>query len=115
MRFFTAAFVAVSAFAASVLAQENPISKPTVGSPVTAGQSFPIVWQPTTSGTITLLLRSGPANNLNTIATLVCEFPVPLARWDALTFASGCSQLGLVRMDAQCQPPGRQPVRHPDH
>ncbi|EMC99535.1 hypothetical protein BAUCODRAFT_339926 [Baudoinia panamericana UAMH 10762] len=41
----------------------NPISEPGLSSIVPAGQNYTITWQPTTDGTVTLVLLKGPASN----------------------------------------------------
>jgi len=70
MRFFTTALFA--SLAALVAAQEgpNPISSPTLGDVVEAGKPVKIVWKPTTSGKVTLVLRKGDENNLETVAEI---------------------------------------------
>jgi Ser-Thr-rich glycosyl-phosphatidyl-inositol-anchored membrane family len=50
---------------------ENPIT-PIEGS-LTAGKPTTIKWTPTTAGTITLQLRSGPADQLDTGITIACK------------------------------------------
>jgi len=57
--------------AVGVVAQlPNPITEPTAGSTVTAGSTFTISWTPTTNGTISLFLKNGDTNDLNTISTI---------------------------------------------
>ncbi|KAK4554203.1 hypothetical protein LTR86_008731 [Recurvomyces mirabilis] len=41
----------------------NPISQPGLNSVVPVGQPFTITWQPTTSGTVTIVLLKGPSSN----------------------------------------------------
>jgi hypothetical protein len=69
MRFSTV-LCTVGAFAAAVLAGENPIYKPDGSDMVTAGQPYNITWKPTTDGTITLTLRQGESTNLDTIGVI---------------------------------------------
>ena len=78
MRFSAVPFLAL--FAAYVHAQgfsndQNPFSIPSEGFNATAGQKLSLNWSPTTSGTISLVLRSG--SNINDLAkgvTIACEF-----------------------------------------
>jgi len=62
----------VSALAALAAAQSapNPITAPTGGMVVQAGEATTITWTPTTQGTVTLELRSGSANDLSTGTTI---------------------------------------------
>jgi hypothetical protein len=72
MRFFTAAAVAVASIASLVAAQApNPISSPTAGDVIEAGKPVTIAWNPTSGGKITLTLRSGNQNALNTDLVIV--------------------------------------------
>ncbi|EME46411.1 hypothetical protein DOTSEDRAFT_51901 [Dothistroma septosporum NZE10] len=41
----------------------NPISRPGLNTVVPAGENFTITWDPTTKGTVTLLLLKGPSTN----------------------------------------------------
>ncbi|KAI9728268.1 MAG: hypothetical protein M1834_007761 [Cirrosporium novae-zelandiae] len=78
MRFFTLASVCVSALATAVAASSstvNPFKVPTSGYSFTAGSSTTINWTPTTSGTVTLQLRSGASNNLNSGTTIASSIP----------------------------------------
>ena len=43
----------------------NPFKIPTSGIAGSAGQPLTLSWNPTTSGTVSLILRSGSSNNLN--------------------------------------------------
>lgn len=42
-----------------VLGQSNPFKIPASGLSATAGQALDLQWNPTTNGTVTLVLRSG--------------------------------------------------------
>ena len=42
----------------------NPISQPGLNTIVPVGQTFTITWEPTTEGTVSLVLLKGPAENL---------------------------------------------------
>jgi hypothetical protein len=67
MQFFT--LLAVLAAPLVALAQNSSNPNPfTLDSTfaVTAGQPVTLKWTPTTGGTVQLILRSGPSNNLNT-------------------------------------------------
>jgi len=71
MKFFT---LFVSLFVALVTAQSpNPITSPT-GGVIQAGTAVTITWTPTTSGTITLQLRSGSANDLGAGTTIASQY-----------------------------------------
>ncbi|PIA88725.1 hypothetical protein CB0940_07570 [Cercospora beticola] len=41
----------------------NPISQPGLNSVVPVGEGFTVTWEPTTEGTVTLLLLKGPSSN----------------------------------------------------
>lgn len=41
----------------------NPISQPGLASIVPAGKPFTVVWEPTTQGSVTLVLLKGPSEN----------------------------------------------------
>ena len=75
MRF--AALSALACLLAAVVAQTgtgpNP---PTVSSGfmVTAGQPATLTWTPTTSGPVTLTLRSGAASDLNKGTVIACKY-----------------------------------------
>jgi hypothetical protein len=69
MRFSTV-LCTVGAFAAAVLAGENPIYHPDGTDMITAGSPYNITWNPTTSGKITLTLRQGESTNLDTIGVI---------------------------------------------
>jgi len=85
MRFFTSAVAVCAAFASTVFAAENPISKPDGSDSIAAGQSCLIKWNPTTSGSVTLTLRQGPSGNLKDLDVIAShvensgsyEWPVP--------------------------------------
>lgn len=49
----------------------NPISLPGLNSIVPAGKPYTITWNPTTTGTIALVLLRGPSTNVVPIATIV--------------------------------------------
>ncbi|RPA74332.1 hypothetical protein BJ508DRAFT_418679 [Ascobolus immersus RN42] len=54
---------------------DNPLSAPTAGDEFKAGKPVTIVWKPTTEGTITLRLRKGDSNNLDTIQDITKDVP----------------------------------------
>lgn len=57
----------------------NPFSIPSAGLSFTGGEASQLNWNPTTSGTISLILRSGSANNLNEGTIIACtssRFPL---------------------------------------
>ncbi|KAH0536573.1 hypothetical protein FGG08_006557 [Glutinoglossum americanum] len=49
----------------------NPIAKPGLGEIVPVGKPYAITWNPTTPGTVSILLLRGPSTNVVPIATLV--------------------------------------------
>ncbi|KAK5677351.1 hypothetical protein LTS10_009921 [Elasticomyces elasticus] len=51
-------------FLAYAQGSANPFNVPNGGYSVTAGSPTDLTWNPTTSGTVTLILRSGPSSNL---------------------------------------------------
>ncbi|KAK5742653.1 hypothetical protein LTR17_003185 [Elasticomyces elasticus] len=51
-------------FLAYAQSAANPFNVPNGGYSVTAGSPTDLTWNPTTSGTVTLILRSGPSSNL---------------------------------------------------
>lgn len=53
----------------------NPISAPTAGDEIKAGKPVTIVWKPTTDGTITLRLRKGDSDNLETVQDITKNIP----------------------------------------
>lgn len=71
MKFFA---IFLSIFAALAIAQSpNPITSPTGGT-IQAGSAITVAWTPTTSGTVSLQLRSGSANDLNAGTTIASAF-----------------------------------------
>jgi len=76
MKFFA---LFVSVFAALATAQSpNPITSPT-GGVIQAGTAVTVTWTPTTSGTITLQLRSGNAGDLGAGTTIACSYLLAIA------------------------------------
>ncbi|CAK43209.1 hypothetical protein CBS63078_1237 [Aspergillus niger] len=79
MRFFTTALVSALAALASAYTQpdysQNPtgnaILTPELNQVVPAGKPFEITWDPTTSGTVSLVLLRGPSTNVVPIQTIV--------------------------------------------
>lgn len=51
---------------------ENTFIIPTTGLQATAGEPLSLKWNPTTSGTVSLILRSGSSNNLAEGTTIAC-------------------------------------------
>ncbi|TKA60116.1 hypothetical protein B0A49_10843 [Cryomyces minteri] len=73
-------FVLALAGNAAVLAQtfadyQNPFNIPSTGIAFTAGQPTTLNWQPTTSGTVTLVVRQGASNNLAQGAIIQSSIP----------------------------------------
>ncbi|KAK5691545.1 hypothetical protein LTR97_011538 [Elasticomyces elasticus] len=62
---FTRSLILLAApFLAYAQSAANPFNVPNGGYSVTAGSPTDLTWKPTTSGTVTLILRSGPSSNL---------------------------------------------------
>lgn len=55
------------------LAGPNPFKIPSGGLSATGGKPLTLEWTPTTSGSITLVLRSGSADNLDEGTVIACE------------------------------------------
>lgn len=55
--------------------QGNAFSQPGLGSVVPVGKPFTITWNPTTPGTVTLVLLKGPAQNLAVVGPIVEQIP----------------------------------------
>ncbi|KAF7184990.1 putative cell wall protein [Pseudocercospora fuligena] len=67
--YFTRSFLFALSAAITALAQDtgsgaNPFKIPTTGLQATAGEPLTLSWEPTTSGTVSLILRSGSSNDL---------------------------------------------------
>ena len=75
MRFSNQSLFAILAQAFLVLAQDNPFNNPNGGYAPTAGQSVKLNWQPTTSGTVSLILRSGASSNLDAGTYIAQKIP----------------------------------------
>jgi hypothetical protein len=82
MQFTFAVFVA-SAFAGFANAYTTPVGNPT-GNPIATpglnqvvpeGQPFNITWQPTTPGTVTLVLLQGPSTNIKPLYPIAQSIP----------------------------------------
>lgn len=78
MRFSTSAFLAVASAPLLVLAQggesngSNPFNIPTTSLNTEAGETVNLTWKPTTEGTVTIYLRSGPSNDLKEGTAIAC-------------------------------------------
>jgi hypothetical protein len=68
MRFFTA--FALGAFAALAAAADNPFTMTTIPSSIPAGSPFPITWNPTTQGTVSLYLVNGPSSDVKFVSVI---------------------------------------------
>ncbi|KAF2095384.1 hypothetical protein NA57DRAFT_59400 [Rhizodiscina lignyota] len=53
----------------------NPIAKPGLDEAVPAGSPYTVTWDPTTAGTVTLLLLHGPSTNMQTLYPIVENTP----------------------------------------
>lgn len=75
MQFSTS--IVLAALVGFVSAQANAftLSATTLDTGFTAGSSVIITWQPTSSGTVTLLLKQGDPSDLSTVATIVSNTP----------------------------------------
>jgi len=79
MQFQIAALVAAtfagltSAYTQPVGAQPvgNPTSHPALGELVPTGQPYEVTWDPTTTGTVTILLLNGPSTNIQVLYPIV--------------------------------------------
>lgn len=74
MKFTTSTLIALFASPLLALAQNaNPFKIPTEGISAKAGSSVTLNWEPTTSGTVTLLVRQGASSNLNPGTAIACK------------------------------------------
>ncbi|MCJ1358741.1 MAG: hypothetical protein MMC33_008741 [Icmadophila ericetorum] len=53
----------------------NPISKPGLNEIVPAGKPYTITWDPTTQGTVTIVLLRGPSTNIKPLYPIVEKIP----------------------------------------
>jgi hypothetical protein len=74
---FTAGLAFASAYTKPVgdAPEGNPISQPGLASVVPVGENFTITWEPTTKGTVTLVLLKGPATDLKLVYPIVEMIP----------------------------------------
>ncbi|KAI4842075.1 hypothetical protein E4T44_07528 [Aureobasidium sp. EXF-8845] len=63
MRFSTQTFIALMASPLLALADGNSFTNSNFNG-ITAGKTFDLTWKPTTSGTVSIILRSGASSNL---------------------------------------------------
>jgi hypothetical protein len=63
MRFSTQTLIALMASPLLALADGNTFTNTNYNG-VTAGKTFDLTWKPTTSGTVSIILRSGASSNL---------------------------------------------------
>lgn len=86
MRFSTilSGVVALASLAFAQTTGPNPFQIPAKGYLLTAGQPTTFNWQPTTQGTITLLLKAGPNGNLATILTIACMHSLPVLLYSSI-------------------------------
>ena len=52
----------------------NPFNVPETGLSATGGQPLNLEWNPTTDGTVSLILRSGSSNNLEEGTVIACKY-----------------------------------------
>jgi len=69
--YFPRTLFSVAAFAVAVLAQN--IAFTSVPTSVTVGQTYDITWSGGDSSPVTIILRSGSSNNLQTISTITSK------------------------------------------
>lgn len=74
MYFARSFFLALASTPFMALAQSgaNPFNVPTSGLSTSAGQSLALSWNPTTQGTVSLVLRSGNSGDLSSGTTIAC-------------------------------------------
>lgn len=71
---FTRSFIAALLSAvASAQSNANPFKNPVGGRQAAAGQSLTLEWNPTTDGTVSLILRSGSSGNLAEGTPIACK------------------------------------------
>lgn len=86
----------ITCLLAAVAAQSGPTSNPPTTPPgftATAGSSSTFTWTPTTSGTVTLTLRNGPAGDLNKGIVLACAYLHMLSLFLSCIVLINCLQL----------------------
>jgi hypothetical protein len=74
MRFYSVCSAALSVLAGLAAAGQNPITVPSVGAILAAGNTTEIEWTPTAGSKITLKLRYGPSQNLLTGVTIASAY-----------------------------------------
>lgn len=76
MRASSITTLAISLFSAVARASiSNPFNVPATGYSITAGQTTSLHWEPTSPGTVTLVLRSGNADDLAQGTVIACPPP----------------------------------------
>lgn len=73
MRFFTTLAVAAIAAIASADSKANPFSIPVDGYTFTTGEPTALKWEPTTQGTVSLILQWGAVLTGNTGTVIACK------------------------------------------
>lgn len=73
MRFFTSLAIAAMAAVVSANSKANPFSIPTDGYTFTTGEATALKWEPTTTGTISLILQWGAVLNGNSGTVIACK------------------------------------------
>lgn len=96
---FLAGFVAFSAAISQTLA----VALTNSGYEITEGEPFTFTWSDA-EGEVTLLLKDGPSNDLDTVTTIACKFgsqslPICMTVANALFLCSGCDGL-FVHLDS---------------
>lgn len=76
MRFSTQTLIALMASPLLALADGNTFTNSNYNG-ITAGKTFDLTWKPTTSGTVSIILRSGASNNLTPGVYVARKFMVP--------------------------------------
>lgn len=81
MRFFTSLAIAALAAVVSANSKANPFSIPTDGYTFTTGESTALKWEPTTTGTVSLILQWGAVLNGNTGTVIACKRYVRMTQY----------------------------------
>jgi len=79
MRVLSLLASAVAAFAAIASAQ-NPFTYPVEGNTLHAGETVNLKWDPTTGGTVSLVVRNGNPSALNPGTRFACKFRTATAQ-----------------------------------
>lgn len=81
MRFFTSLAIAAMAAVVSANSKANPFSIPTDGYTFTTGESTALKWEPTTPGTVSLILQWGAVLSGNSGTVIACKQYIPMTQY----------------------------------